>query len=497
MKHLPILALLFLTPFFSKGTDVIWSKELQDNTKFQYLKILGAAGDGYFVLRSNVSFDDDAPGALFKTRKFMLQCYSKNLEDRWQKEIQANVPESKILDVNIVSGKILVVSYNDKPSGVGYEIYGQFITTSGTFEGNPVKVDELATARFDNDRRPIVIYSKDKTKAALTYRSASADDASQTLHAVVFDTTLQRIYSKDWQLEIPIRRFAPTHFLLTNTDCFYVLGIRYLTDKRVKEPGESYFILYGYEPLKDLFLSHDIRLEGSFLTNVSIAADLMNKQIVVAGFYSQSGMLASAGVFYYGLKQDSLQDGTIYSAPFTDDLLQRAITDRNDFRKKELFNYYVDRLILRKDGGAAIIAESFVETTRSYWDYYLQTMITHSYFRYGNIIVASVNPGGAMLWNRLVQKEQTSTDDGGAESSYCSAVSAGKIFTVFNKYIGRRSSVMIATVDGSGELQTDVLFEESARISVIAKAARQVDEVTLLIPAIKQGEYCIGKVTLH
>ncbi|MFM2207393.1 MAG: hypothetical protein RL213_1368 [Bacteroidota bacterium] len=493
-RSLLLLALSFFLPFFSSGAEILWSKELPENGRFPYLKILGAFDDGYYVLRSNIEFSDENLAAN-RMRRFLLTAYSTGLDQRWETEIIPSIPDSRILEVHVVGGKVLVLSYCVRSDGSGYDVHAQYIGKDGRMSGIPVPIESFPETRFDNERRPGLAFSKDRSKIALTYRKTASDDTSQTLCAIVLDTALQRIYRKEWTMDAPIRRFSPTHFLLTNEGGFFLLGVIYLTDKRVKEPGESYFLLSGYDPGAEKVINRDIRLENKFLTNVSAAVDAQNRRIVVAGFYSELGMLASAGVFYYGLDQDSLTETEVYWAPFTQDLLTKAITDRGDPKKKELFNYYVDRLILRKDGGAAIVAESYVETTRTFWDYYTQSAITHTYYRYGNIILASVNPSGGMLWNRLLQKEQNSTDDGGYESSYCSLVSGGKVYTIFNKYIDRRSSVMIAAVDGTGALQTDVLFPESERISVIARAARQVDEQTLLIPAIRQGDYRIAKIT--
>jgi hypothetical protein len=489
------LTLAFMiSVLYVRGYEINWSKELPDNGRFPSLKILGTYDNGYYILRSNIDFDEEGiPSG--RTRRFLLIALSEALIEQWEVEIVPVIADSKILDVQLLDGKVLVTSYSDRTTGSGYEIRAQFIGSDGKFIGTPVLIEEFPDARFDSERRPSVTFSKDGSKIALCYRRSTENELSQLISVIVLDSAFQRQYKREWTIASPIRRFSPTEFVITNEGSFYLLGVQYQTDKRVKEPGESYFLLTGYDPASDRQLNREIRLENKFLTNVSIAVDAINRKIVVAGLYSEIGMLASAGVFYCGMTADSLSYSNVYWAPFTNDLLTKAISDRGDPKKKELFNYYVDRLILRKDGGAAIIAESYVETTRTFWDYYTQTVITHTYYRYGNILLASINPDGGMLWNRLIQKEQNSMDDNGNESSYCSMISGGKIFTVFNKYIDRRSSVMITRLDGTGALQTDVLFQESERISVIARAARQVDEHTLLLPALRQGEYYIAKIT--
>ena len=100
-----------------------------------------------------------------------------------------------------------------------------------------------------------------------------------------------------------------------------------------------------------------------------------------------------------------------------------------------------------------------------------------------------------MLWNIAFQKEQNSVDDEGYESSYCSLVSSGTFYSIYNKYIDQRSSVLISKVDGNGSEKTDVLFQESERVVVIARAARQVSEKVMLIPALRQNRWFILKLT--
>lgn len=106
--------------------------------------------------------------------------------------------------------------------------------------------------------------------------------------------------------------------------------------------------------------------------------------------------------------------------------MQKFIGERKDGRSKELVNYTIDRLIVRRDGGVAILAESFNRAERSYWDYYMQTYVYHYYYHYGNVMILSINPSGDILWNNVVSKDQNSIDDAGYSSSYISSIVSGK-----------------------------------------------------------------------
>lgn len=495
MKQTGLISIFILLASALHCQDIRWSKELPDNNKYPYLKVLGEGSGGFLLLRSNITFDNSRDSYGLRSRKFWLQHFSPEMNLQWEGEVIPPIEDSKVLDVRATGDRALIVSYNPRAGGTGLDIYAQYLSPQGRYEGIPAFIENYPFSKVDEDFKPVITFSKDRSKWSLTYRKPGVTSDDQTLCMMVMDTALRQLYRTEIKIAAPMRRYAPAHFLLTNAGATYTLGVQYLTDKRIKAPEESFFTISGYDPSTMRTSSYDIKLQDQFLSDANMAYDELNGLVVVSGFYSSSGMLATAGVFYTALKTDSLKSSSVYTAPFTGELLQKSINDRNDYRKKELYNYYIDRLLLRKDGGAAVIAESYVETSRTFWDYYTQSMITHNYYRYGNILVASFNPQGGMLWNIAFQKDQNSVDDEGYESSYCNLITSGIFYSIYNKYIDQRSSVLISKVDGKGNQKTDVLFQESERVVIIAKAARQVSDKSILLPALRQNRWFMLRIT--
>jgi hypothetical protein len=106
----------------------------------------------------------------------------------------------------------------------------------------------------------------------------------------------------------------------------------------------------------------------------------------------------------------------------------------------------------------------------------------------------SVNPDGNILWSNSISKDQNSVDDAGYLSSYCSAITRGKMYAIFNKYVEQESSVLIAAVDATGKQDTDVLFSEQKNISIVPRSAKQIDETTLLLPVYRENKFYMVKV---
>lgn len=493
-----LIGFFFLSPICTQDALAVpraeWSRQLEENNKMPYLKIIGSAADGFFVLRSNISLVSGRDKVGFRTRKYQLQYFSEAMVLKMEQDLSAPVEDGHITDITMLGDEVLLIYYTMEKGRSLYKFFASRVNKSGAVEGSPVFLDELSAESIDDENKPGIIFSKNKSRLLFSYRKYTKDKDQQEVRCLVMDSVLQPLYKQVIDIPFSFKKFTPLNTLLTNEGSVYLLGLRYLSEKKSRQPDEMFYHVFGFNAGKNKTLSREIRMDGRFLTDASIADDPINRQLVVAGFYSDKTTYSTAGVFYFALEEDSLASTKVYHSPFTTAYLQKFVSNRQNAKTRELVNYSIDRLILRRDGGAVIAAEAFYRTSRSYWDYYTQTMVYHTYYHFGNIMILSVNPDGSMLWSNLISKDQNSVDDGGYYSSYASAISGGEMFAIYNKYIDERSSVLITTVDGVGNQQTDVLFNELDRVSVLSRASRQLDEETLIIPAYKEKKFYFLKL---
>ena len=473
-----------------QAQSVKWSHPLQDNKKFPYLKILGEdENENFYVLKSNMSLEDDREHSGFRNRSYLLQYFSPELTLIWEKDLKSSYENGHISDVRLVNGKLIITSFlYDKKSKL-YFFYSQYLGKDSKWIDKPVLLDSFSSESLDERNKPGLISSHDQSLVAFSYRQLTKADTTQSFRVILLDTNLVLKYSREIIIPASEQMFVPLEFVLTDSGSFVLLGIHYTTEKKIKAPDQSYYELYGYNFKRNRFVNASIRSETRFLTDVGITADNLNNKIVVAGFYSDKTTYSTAGIFYYALTEDSLADTKTIHTPFSTEYLKKFIIDQKENR--ELVNYSIDRLIIRKDGGVALIAESIYKTSRSYFDYYMQAYISHVYYHYGNIMVLSVNPDGNILWNNVISKDQNSVDDSGVFSSYFCAIIGGKLVSIYNKFADENSSVLMTNVDASGNQKTDVLFNELEKVSIAAQSARQIDDETILLPAYKQDKFYI------
>ncbi len=490
-------AIVFVCAIFYAGSSfsqsINWSTPLSENKKFPFVRILGSTEEGYYILRSNITFGNDHNRWGFRTRKYLLQLMTDDLRLKLSRPLSIDCEDCRIADVGIIGENVAILySTFDKRKRL-LQLYIQKLGNDGNLSGNAVLLIETTTAKVDEDNQPDLIYSQDENLIACAIRSVSKDNEEQLYSTAIFDTGLAVIGKKEFRVPVKAKLFGPITSVLSDEGNFYLLGIEFRTEKRVKNPGESFYKLISYNLRKDIVTQNEIKLENRFLTDVAISVDNLNHKVVVSGFYSDKTAYTTSGVFYYSLSEDSLFQTPVVTSSFSPDFLRKLVKEGRS-KDNELVNYSIGRSAIRKDGGAAIVAESFNITSRSYWDYYLQTWVYHYYYHYGNIIAFSINPDGTLLWSNAIQKDQNSTDDAGYYSSYFSAIVNGKILNIYNKYITEKSSVLVTTISGVGEQQTKTLFEESLNASVVPHSAKQVDEDTILMPVERDGDQFLVKI---
>ncbi|MEL7003934.1 MAG: hypothetical protein AAFN93_14525, partial [Bacteroidota bacterium] len=181
----------------------------------------------------------------------------------------------------------------------------------------------------------------------------------------------------------------------------------------------------------------------------------------------------------------------------------------------ELYEYDLDRIILRGDGGAILIGEQYyIKTvTSSYTDVngtFRNRSIT--YYYYNDIIAINISPSGEIEWAEKIRKEQTTSSDGGFYSSYAMAVVKNKLYFIFNDnpknidrrgndrvytyYGGRESLVVLVTMNAKGEQKREPLFSTAeSEVIIRPKVSKQVARNKMILFGQKRKNQRFAQLT--
>ena len=188
-------------------------------------------------------------------------------------------------------------------------------------------------------------------------------------------------------------------------------------------------------------------------------------------------------------------------------------------------SFALDKLVLRSDGGALLIAEQFyVEeyeirnngafATPGFYGPPVGSTYTREYiYNYNDIIIVNIRPDGEIEWATRIPKQQISSNDGGYYSSYAVSIVRDKIYFVYNdseenydrnerinqtyEFTGgsKRSLIAVAEVSRDGSLEIFPLFKNrDVDIITRPKMCMQVGKNDMIIYGEKGRDYRFGSV---
>jgi len=249
--------------------------------------------------------------------------------------------------------------------------------------------------------------------------------------------------------------------------------------------------------------------KGNHLKQMQIEVN-RNKDLICSGFYSSDADRAAKGCYYMLLDGNDMTVKTTafneFSLEFMKKHTSRRTAKKMDKKAKkgkevELYNIYVDELIVRDDGGVVVIGEKYyvrvVTTTMTNSNGTTTTRTTYHYY-YNDILVININPDGSIAWAEQVGKKQHTINDSGIYSSYELAVNKDKLYFIFNDnanninakegeglYYFNKSKSSLAVVvemDGEGNQKKTRLFSaREAGVLIKPQVCEQVSKNEVLL----------------
>ncbi len=372
------------------------------------------------------------------------------------------------------------------------------------------------------DESSLLYYSVDKERD-----EAGNLPTDSRFHLAVFDSQLKKQWEKDIKIALPPEQFSVQQVKVDNNGVVYIIGIEYQekSDARISRragtPSFTYRI-YRYAANGNDVTEIPIELKDKFITDVQVDA-APNGDFIAAGFYSEKGTFSVKGAFYICIDGKTRDIKAQKYSEFESDFVTQYFTakEKNKQKKKEakgdepeLFDFEMDELLIRADGGATLIAEQFrtytVCTTTTNANGTTSTTCT-TYYVYNDIMVLSFEPDGSLAWKCKIPKRQTTSQDGGYYSSYAFAAVGDKLYFVYNDnpkntylkpgepiyfFSPRRDvAVILAEVDATGKVTRELLMTtEKGDINIRPKLCVQTGTKEMLILAEKSKLYQFSKV---
>jgi hypothetical protein len=507
MKKILTTSLLFfgiISTFF--GQKVTLGPELKDIKRGYLSNIIGKDENGIYVQRVSLS-----RSVFFGSSNYTLESYNMNMEKVNSVPFDYKSKDDKIitqqLNTFILNNKMYIINtktdLNSKMNSLEVE---EINKSSLLSEGNTKTLAEYSfeEGSKNNKGNYRITLSNDSTKLLVYYNFPYEKEQTQRFALHVFNKDFKELWKNEIELPYNSDLFDVHDFSVGNNGNVYLLGKVYEENRRERKKGEvnyKYHIIY-YSSDKKEAIDLELDSKGKFFNEISMTVN-NNNQVVCVGLYTSEFNRVSEGTFY--LRVDSKSHKTEvttfkeFSELMQEDEEDKDLSDKKQKRNQDRIyrNYDFRRVIQKEDGGIIVVAEQYYvveRTTTTTTSGGARTTTTTFYYHYDNILVLKIDKNGEFVWQKIIPKQQVTTNDGGYFLSFTLAEKGDDLYFLYNttllkknkagedtKRFSRKdflSRLSIYKLDKDGNLseKTDLLNKNETKVMMVPKNGLQISE---------------------
>ena len=493
-----------------KEVDITWGKKYKATKRTTLSDVVGYDATGIYAVKTI------SKGLYGLNSYIALEHYDNDMDQSKSVEIELK-HNKKSLELEYVlqfhGGLYLFTSYKDQKQKQNFLYVQRINKKSLKPEGEP---REIASINYEGERKSNsgsfdYSLSSDSSKMLIFYNLPHNKKEKERFGFHVFDKNMSQIWNKEISLPYDEELFDVERYKVDNAGNVHLLGMIYTEKRKIKRKGEvnyKYQVL-SYREKGSILTEYPIEIPDMYLTDMQIAVT-PDQDIICAGFYSERGKKSIKGSYFVkvdgktkAIKQKNFKE-------FGADFITQHMSERKAERTKkkiekgknvEMYEFDLDELVIREDGGVIMIGEQYyvhIMSSTSTGPNGMVTTRTTTYYNYNDIIVININPLGEIEWAQKIPKLQVTKEDGGFFSSYTMAVVHDKLFFVFNdnpKNLfpkagksynfspGRKeSTVVLVTLDMEGNQKKVPLFMTAdAAVIIRPKVCEQISADELVV----------------
>lgn len=489
-----------------------WGEELREPNGTRIVKIISFGSSGFYAVRLKTT------NAITGEQLFMEYFDgNRKLKKAEKIDLRYKGKQREFEDLVKVGGQLyLLTSYNNQSKKKNYLFY-QKVSRRLTVSKTLVKIGEIDTRNKMREGSFDLVISKDSSRVLLYNQLPYQKNEPERFAFYVFDNNFNELWHKDIALPYADDRFSVEEYQIDKDGNIYLLGVIYedkVGIRRKGRPTYKYTVL-AYRNNGTDFKEYKLNLTEKFITDLTFRIG-NDGNLVCSGFYSEKGTYSIKGTYFFRLNAETEE---IYNSNFKafdfeflteymrdgqKDRALKAEQSGNSNRAPELYQFSLDELILRSDGGALLVAEQFYVYQRTYqnWNgYYRNYGGTRQYdyfYNYNDLIVVNIRPNGEIEWTARIPKRQETMNDGGYFSSYAMSIVQDRIYFIYNEnsrnfdqdrnikrlynFNGRYSVIALTELKKDGSIRTFPLFHnQDADIITRPKICKQVGSKKMMV----------------
>lgn len=246
-----------------------------------------------------------------------------------------------------------------------------------------------------------------------------------------------------------------------------------------------------------LFEAKELPMKDYYFTSGMAKIDNVAGRLAYGGLYSERSNTPPEG-YAIGFINDDNQMSDINFVQFSTSLLKEwsGNSKKSILSNSELNTRSIE---FKSDSGCLIFYENTKELSRR--PYFSATDPTGAYttrwydYYFDDIIVASFDKKGVLLWEKVFHKRQYSQDDQGLFSSFFIFHTNSVLRIIFNDAISSEGTVSEYILKPGGEfIRKSILNTSYKNLNLRFKDAMELDAQSVLVPSENNGKLNLVKI---
>ncbi len=504
-KYVLIAACCFLF-FISKSQTISYSEPNRNDVRNLEFEIVGKLDNHYLIYKNN-------------RNNYSISVYDDDMKELASEKL--GFLPNRVVSTDILAYRnFFYLFYQYQRRNVMYLMAAQ-IDANGKQMGEPRELDTTILNMMMNSKVYSPVYSEDKQKVGFVKINTKEQRYNQVT-TLVFNEDLVLQKKSVMNIDMPDRNTFLTEFNMDNDGDF--VFIRAAGNSKKDNISELTLVTKRADSLYPQL--HSVLTKEVYLDDVRVKVDNENKNYLLASFYSKNKRGNVDGLYASLFSKSADSIISITYTTFNDELRNNAKSEGN---AKYAFNdFFLQNIVMRKDGGYVVAAESVYSSSRgnqyNRWDYYnnynyglLSSPYYYSPFSsyglYGyypwyrsgfgynntryfadNVVLLSFDSTANLTWSNVIHKSQydDNTDD---FIGYLTMNTGNEVHFLYNETERKNILLSDQKITPDGKVQrTPTLKNLDRGFQFMPRLGKQVAAKQMIIPCTYRNYICFAKV---
>lgn len=419
---------------------------------------------------------------IFKDEGFEqnLLCYDSNMVTLWNKPIEFEKKRVGLIGLVPQSDHFWVYYYFREQQ----DIY--ILSRKYNERGDMVSSDTIIREQYIQGL-PIYYFAVSPQKETAMIFTVDEDEKVDAYGIDISDNKLIWVRSITHE-EVSIKHSFKELLLSDDGRAFFLFEIDNSWSKRRKHRFELLRLGDSNERV-------EISSAGRLTYDISMKFGGEQKKIFVTQTFTNRSNNRCNGINSWVVSLGQMEVHADLQLDFEEDLPSNPNLDKVD-TEKGISDLALRHVVPRVDGGSVIICESSKEytrrpgftssasVTRRWVDYYFE-----------DIIVFSLNPGGALDWFEVLHKKQYSQDDDASYSSFFLFKVPAQLRMVYNDEIKKGNTVSEYLITSNGlQERKSLMSTDHQNLKLKFREAVQINNHEILVPSLQANQIKLVKI---